>query len=147
MPENADVKREHCPKCNRVTHYEYFDDDHDVPPLDPRKPFWLCVECGYIPMETLRGHDIIKIDGEFFYCDDMTAVTTRRDCGFCGKADTPEGHDGCLGTLKGDVMNACCGHGDDRCAYVQFWHKDADGERARISGKGAMEYIAHNRQT
>jgi hypothetical protein len=32
---------------------------------------------------------------------------------------TPEGHDGCLGTLPG-VMNACCGHGDPRDTFVQF---------------------------
>lgn len=40
-------------------------------------------------------------------------------CGHCQLEPTPEGHDGCLGTLPG-VMNACCGHGDDSAAYVQF---------------------------
>lgn len=86
-------------------------------------------------MDKLRGHDVIKVDGEFFYCDDMTPTAGNyRDCGFCGKADTPEGHDGCLGTLSG-VMNACCGHGEDRSAYVQF----SDG--SRIAGEEAMKYI------
>lgn len=42
-----------------------------------------------------------------------------RPCGHCGKGNTIEGHDGCLGTLPG-VMNACCGHGEERMAYVQF---------------------------
>lgn len=42
-----------------------------------------------------------------------------RPCGHCGLANTPEGHDGCLGTLPG-VMNACCGHGATEDAYIQF---------------------------
>jgi len=45
-------------------------------------------------------------------------------CGFCGLDRTPEGHDGCIGTLPG-VMNACCGHGDTEMAYVQY----EDGRR------------------
>ena len=31
-------------------------------------------------------------------------------CPHCGNPPTPEGHDACLGTLKG-VEYACCGHG------------------------------------
>lgn len=31
-------------------------------------------------------------------------------CPHCGRPPTPEGHDACLGTLKG-VAYACCGHG------------------------------------
>lgn len=42
-----------------------------------------------------------------------------RPCGACGQPFTPEGHDPCLGTLKG-VMNACCGHGHPSEAYVQL---------------------------
>lgn len=43
-------------------------------------------------------------------------------CVKCGLLPTPEGHDGCLGTLdESVVMNACCGHGDNQIAYVQFW--------------------------
>lgn len=70
----------------------------------------------------LRGHEIELIDGEFFYCDTKapTASTYQdRPCGHCGKHQTPEGHDGCLGTLKG-IMNACCGHGQTSDTYVQF---------------------------
>lgn len=40
-------------------------------------------------------------------------------CGFCGKHNATDGHDGCLGTLP-DVMNACCGHGEPEHAFVQF---------------------------
>lgn len=55
-------------------------------------------------------------------------------CDHCGIKRTPEGHDGCLGTLDEiRVMNACCGHGEESMAYVQFW----DGET--IQGSKAIE--------
>lgn len=38
-------------------------------------------------------------------------------CPKCGKKPTPEGHDACLGTLKG-VKFACCGHGVPCYRYV-----------------------------
>ena len=45
-------------------------------------------------------------------------------CAKCGLPPTPEGHDGCLGEIAsndhGGIMNACCGHGDDRLAYIQY---------------------------
>lgn len=59
-------------------------------------------------------------------------------CEFCGLEDTPEGHDGCVGTLL-DVMNACCGHGTPAYAYVQF------NPNSRIEGTEALEYIKENR--
>ncbi len=40
-------------------------------------------------------------------------------CKKCGELPTAEDHDPCLGTLPG-VMNACCGHENRQCAYVQF---------------------------
>jgi len=43
-----------------------------------------------------------------------------RACGNCGKTETKEGHDGCLGELP-NVMNTCCGHGVESEAYIQFW--------------------------
>ena len=73
----------------------------------------------------LRGHKIICIDEYCFYADikEPTASTYKdRPCGNCGKQYTKEGHDACLGTLKG-LMNACCGHGENRDAYVQFLDK------------------------
>lgn len=70
----------------------------------------------------LRGHPIIFVNGEWLYKDNrQPTVTTFRDrsCGYCGKAKTADGHDGCLSTLPG-LMNACCGHGQINNAYVQF---------------------------
>lgn len=43
----------------------------------------------------------------------------KEPCDKCGKYKTYEGHDGCLGELMG-LANACCGHGDNKKAYVQF---------------------------
>jgi hypothetical protein len=78
---------------------------------------------------TYRGHKIFHkgedwgMIGEtpWYYVDTRQLVSENpnRECGHCGKANTPEGHDGCLGTLKG-VKNACCGHGHDSEAYIQF---------------------------
>lgn len=90
----------------------------------------------------LRGHLITEtINGEWVYMDDWTSCKARRNtCGRCGKPDTPEGHDGCLGNLPG-VMNACCGHGVASDAYVQFW----DGRILRR--REALEYFVKARQT
>lgn len=76
--------------------------------------------------DSWRGHPIIETDGVWRYVDTGEAVADDKDraCGLCGKANTPEGYDGCLGELAG-VMNACCGHGELSIAYVQF----ADGRR------------------
>ncbi len=75
-----------------------------------------------------RGHKIEEIDGVFYYVDDGTPVANHRPwCGKCGKKDTPEGHDACLGTIPG-VMNACCGHGNDGEAYIDYW----DGRRFKL---------------
>lgn len=62
----------------------------------------------------------------------------KDSCGYCGIKRTPEGHDGCIGTLEG-VMNACCGHGEDKTAYVQF----PSGECIR--GREALKYINDNK--
>lgn len=70
----------------------------------------------------LRGHEIEYLNGEWIYSDTKEPTTqTHKDrpCGYCNKPNTPEGHDGCLGTLMG-VMNACCGHGQIKEVYVQF---------------------------
>tara|TARA_B100000378_G_scaffold236018_1_gene202700 strand:- start:12845 stop:13135 length:291 start_codon:yes stop_codon:yes gene_type:complete len=75
-----------------------------------------------------RGHHIEDKDDVFVYSDTLEPVAEnwqKRGCGHCGMKDTPEGHDGCLGTLDENiVMNACCGHGNDSEAYVQFWNGD-----------------------
>ena len=64
------------------------------------------------------------LDERWVYEDtkELTAGNERQWCGHCKKEDTPEGHDGCIGTLNPDiVMNACCGHEEPQLAYVQFW--------------------------
>ena len=69
-----------------------------------------------------RGHDIERIDGKWYFCASGNLVEETHKgmpCGHCGKADTRDGHDGCLGALPG-LMNACCGHGADNETYVQF---------------------------
>jgi hypothetical protein len=73
-------------------------------------------------IEKMRGHDVVYVDGEWLMADTMkktAEVWDKLPCGHCGKENTPEGHDGCVGTLPG-VMNACCGHGAIGEAYVQF---------------------------
>ncbi len=78
-----------------------------------------------------RGHKIEDKDDVFVFSDNLEPVADnwqKRGCGHCGLKDTPEGHDGCLGTLdESIVMNACCGHGNNPEAYIQFW----DGESLR----------------
>lgn len=81
----------------------------------------------------LRGHDIVFEDDEWLYVDTKTpTVNNERDCGFCGKSDTSDGHDGGLGELP-DVMNACCGHGVVDEAYIQYWDESC------IRGEEALE--------
>jgi hypothetical protein len=70
-----------------------------------------------------RGNDIELINNIWVYSDTKEPVANNyknKPCGYCGKNSTKEGHDGCLGTLRG-LMNACCGHGNIEFTYVQFW--------------------------
>lgn len=88
---------------------------------------------------TLHGHQIFfdSQDQRWRFKDTglPTELTWRdRPCGHCGLRSTSEGHDGCLGTLPG-VRNACCGHGNDRDAYVQFV-----GERQSLTGAEARRW-------
>ena len=70
------------------------------------------------------------------YTPDLAGSGQFGVCAKCGFLPTEEGHDGCLGTLDENiVMNACCGHGLDRQAYVQYWN----GEYVR--GEIALEII------
>jgi len=90
----------------------------------------------------LRGRQIYHDGREWRYADNnaSTAATYQsRTCGTCDTHYTQEGHDGCLGALVG-VMNACCGHGDEAAAYVQFCDgsvvrgKNAAAELQRLAG-------------
>ena len=67
-----------------------------------------------------RGHKIEYINNEWVYSDTKKLVSENKNraCGKCGKSETKEGHDACLGILPG-FMNACCGHGVDE-PYIQF---------------------------
>lgn len=92
-------------------------------------------------MSTWRGHEVVEIKQPadvdvdvWVYVDSGVRVDEAPDraCGHCTLPNSPEGHDGCLGTLSGGVINACCGHGVQGDAYVQF----EDGRR--IEGSEAM---------
>ena len=82
-----------------------------------------------------RGYDIEDLGGKWFFIESGESVKETYyglPCGHCGKKDTKEGHDGCLGVLPG-VMNACCGHGQIEEAYVQFLDGTIiDGDFAKI---------------
>lgn len=56
-------------------------------------------------------------------------------CRECDEYPTKDGYDNCVGELPvAIVMNACCGHGVEGAAYVQFW----DGRR--ITSDEAVEW-------
>ena len=68
-----------------------------------------------------------------YYTSDMQSTGQKGICGECGKGPSAEGHDGCLGTLPGPIMNACCGHGCVDAAYIQF----ENGQR--VAGQEAID--------
>jgi len=45
-------------------------------------------------------------------------------CRHCRLPNRDDGYDACLGMIVG-AMNACCGHGDVKCAYIQYRAEDA----------------------
>ena len=81
-----------------------------------------------------RGHPIEHYaKGLWVYSDTKEPVAGyNRPCGNCGQMRTPEGYDACIGTLP-NVMNACCGHGEIKDAYIEF----ADG--SRLDGEAACD--------
>ncbi len=48
--------------------------------------------------------------------------------------DGAEAYDPCIGKVHG-AMNACCGHGTAKSAYIQFTNKD------RIGGQDALDIM------
>lgn len=69
-----------------------------------------------------RGHKIEFVNDKWIYSDtkeDVSDTYISRGCGKCGNFEDKNGHDACLGELPG-LMNACCGHGVSKDAYVQF---------------------------
>lgn len=91
--------------------------------------------------DTFRGHRITEADGVWTYDDTGGLVSddVNRACGHCDKENTPEGHDGCIGTLRGGVMNACCGHGTTAAAYVQFRNGSS------VHGEAALRVMEQRR--
>jgi len=90
---------------------------------------------------TFRGHAIFCHEQVWYYLDTLEPVSRTwhtRGCGRCGKQDTPEGHDGCLGTILG-ALNACCGHGEPGDAYIQF--KDHE-----LRGQAALGYLQASKE-
>ena len=89
-----------------------------------------------------RGHPIVWVKNEWVYEDTKkpTIVSYKeRACGYCGSFPTNDGHDKCLGQLRG-IMNACCGHGTTQEAYIQFW----DG--VVVSGNSVKNIITRLRE-
>ena len=74
------------------------------------------------------------------YTSDLAGSGQFGICAKCKKGPTKEDHDGCLGTLSGPVMNACCGHGRDSQSYIQYWGgelicgDEAIAEQTRLIG-------------
>lgn len=62
-----------------------------------------------------------------YYTSDLAGSGQFWVCINCNKLPTPEGHDGCLGILPLPVMNACCGHGNDDIAYIQYFDEEGNG--------------------
>jgi len=87
-------------------------------------------------MNTWHGHKIYLENGKWRFCDgdELVKNAVARACGYCGKFNTAKGHDGCLEELPG-VMNACCGHGVIKEAYIQYKNGN------RISGAQALHVI------
>lgn len=81
-----------------------------------------------------RGHEITYIGNDWYYKHRNEKVVFVRDkvpCIHCEKIPTVFGEDACIGSLIG-VMNACCGHGEEEEAYIQFLDEET------IRGKDAI---------
>ena len=74
-------------------------------------------------------------DEDIYYLVDNKCL----HCDKFGIIDGDEVYDPCIGKLEG-VMNACCGHGHTRHAYVQF------SPEKRIAGQEAIDYIKKERR-
>jgi hypothetical protein len=57
-----------------------------------------------------RGHKTYFDGNNWRYVDNNKIDKDKRSCKRCGKKPTKEGHDACLGKIKG-ASSACCGHG------------------------------------
>ena len=84
-----------------------------------------------------HGNEIRKTEKEVWIYSDIkipVRLYKNRPCGYCNKPQTKDGHDACIGILE-NVMNACCGHGKDDEAYIQFFNGVC------VRGKEALSII------
>ena len=82
-----------------------------------------------------RGWKIVYKNGQWVYFDNNeSTINNERPCRYCMKGNVEEGADGCFGMLP-NVMNACCGHGINDGAYIQFWNGNI------IRGIKAIEWV------
>ena len=78
------------------------------------------------PIHYENGVWKITETGETLYSPDMAGSGQYGRCISCGLSPTPEGHDGCLGTLvdkNKEIWNSCCGHSNTSQAYIQYSDK------------------------
>jgi hypothetical protein len=65
-----------------------------------------------------NGYSIEHINNEWIYSDTKENINIKRLCKYCGREQSIEGYDGCLGYIP-NVVSACCGHGIEK-PYVVF---------------------------
>lgn len=65
-----------------------------------------------------RGWDIYFDGVNWRYTDNNKIIDNLRPCKKCGQMPTKDGHDVCLGYIKG-VISACCGHGVEK-PYILY---------------------------
>jgi len=83
-----------------------------------------------------RGHPVVFIDPQLYYTDTIELTRLQcRPCGVRGKFNSKQGHDACISSIPG-ILNACCGHGEEKSAYVQF------SDRFCWYGKKAADLLA-----
>jgi len=73
-----------------------------------------------------RGHPIEYTKNGWVYSDNKESIKKERLCIRCKKMPTKDGHDACLGKIKG-VSSACCGHGVEP-GYSQILKKEKQWE-------------------
>ena len=88
-----------------------------------------------------RGHKIYSLNGSDWKYEDTDKPTSDlRGCVRCGRAGiNGSDHDACITDLRG-VVNACCGHGNDEEAYIQFM----DGSVVRGTDAVVIQNILKN---
>lgn len=82
-------------------------------PFDDAPESWgdRCSGDGYERVINEKGERVFKDSG-------VSVGIGYRPCAKCGQYPTKEGDDHCISRL-GNVINACCGHGNNE-GYVQF---------------------------